>query len=235
MKATRNYLDTIRKALENWQEWSENGDTILEEKGWLFLHGQLNIESRKLRELDVQEVKDEILVNQDGIRLRLHRLVKDYGISELRDDVLKIAGKDTQLTDAAINDQLAEYRSLIVVKTAKLAQAYRDCEKYVTPENPAGPEEQICPDETTTDIPTNVRELFASTEDCENFFKDGDSLDCAGWARRAYKYTDNEKLYFHIKGDKKNLYKEIKKRHPKIAREGTFTHTLNDLNNGTLK
>ena len=54
MEATRGYLDAIRKALENWQEWSENGDTILDEKGWLFLHGQLNIGSRKLRELDVQ-------------------------------------------------------------------------------------------------------------------------------------------------------------------------------------
>lgn len=136
MKATRNYLDTIRKALENWQEWSENGDTILKEKGWLFLHGQLNIESRKLRELDVQEVKDEVLQNQDGIRLRLRRLVNDYGISELRDDVLRIAGKDARLTDAAINDQLTEYRSLIVVKTAELAQAYNECAAYLKPQKP---------------------------------------------------------------------------------------------------
>lgn len=134
MKATRNYLNTIRKALEKWQEWSENGDTILEEKGWLFLQGQLNIESRKLRELDVQEVKDEVLQNQDGIRLRLRRLVNDYGISELRDDVLRIAGKDARLTDAAINDQLTEYRSLIVVKTAELAQAYNECAAYLKPQ-----------------------------------------------------------------------------------------------------
>lgn len=133
MEATRNYLDTIRKALENWQEWSENGDTILDEKGWLFLHGQLNIESRKLRELDVQEVEDEVLRDQDGIRLRLRRLV-NYGISKIRDDVLKIAGKDAQLTDAAINDQLTEYRSLIVVKTAKLAQAYNECAAYLKPQ-----------------------------------------------------------------------------------------------------
>ena len=98
-----------------------------------------------------------------------------------------------------------------------------------------GPAEQVTPNEETIAISTKVKELFSTNEDCDNFFNDGDSLDCAGWARRAFKYTKGDKLYFHAKGDRKNLYEEIKKRHPQIADVGTFTHTLNNLNNGTLK
>lgn len=234
MKATRNYFETLNWALISWNGWLRNGDKILEEKGSLYLHEQLDIESRKVQELDPHDVEDDILQSLDSIPLRLKQL-DDLGIRQLSDEVDKLAGRTANLGDDTINMRLTELQRLIIIKEIELEHAISVCEKFITPENPAGPEEQICPDETTTDTPTNVRELFASTEDCEKFFKDGDSLDCAGWARRAYKYTKNEKLYFHIKGDKKNLHKEIKKRHPKIAGEGTFTHTLNDLNNGTLK
>lgn len=74
-----------------------------------------------------------------------------------------------------------------------------------------------------------VIELFSSKDSYNEFFNT-DGLDCAGWARRAWKFCQDSKLYFHIKGDKKLLYEEIKRFHPKIAEIGTFTHTINELN-----
>lgn len=75
-----------------------------------------------------------------------------------------------------------------------------------------------------------VRELFSSAEFCDDFFSDGDSLDCAGWGKRAYIYIKERKLCFYAKNDMKNLYEEIKKFHPKIAKYQCFQKTINNLN-----
>ena len=87
--------------------------------------------------------------------------------------------------------------------------------------------------QTNTTHPNNVIELFSSKDTCDDFFGE-DNLDCAGWARRAWKFCQESKLYFHMRGDKKLLYEELKRLHPKIAQIGTFTHTINDLNNKAL-
>ena len=79
-----------------------------------------------------------------------------------------------------------------------------------------------------------VSQLFASTEDYNRFFDDGDLLDCAGWARKAWDYCNKSKLYFNMRGDRKLLYDEIQKFHPNIAKLDTFTKTLNNLYRSTL-
>jgi len=76
-----------------------------------------------------------------------------------------------------------------------------------------------------------VRELFSDSGVCDDFFSDGDSLDCAGWGKRAYIYIkERKKLCFYAKNDMKNLYEEIKKFHPKIAKYQCFQKTINNLN-----
>lgn len=80
----------------------------------------------------------------------------------------------------------------------------------------------------------NISQLFATLDDYNSFFDDGDLLDCAGWARKAWDYCKKSKLYFNLRGDKKLLYGEIQKFHPKIAKLGTFTKTLNNLYRSTL-
>ena len=84
-----------------------------------------------------------------------------------------------------------------------------------------------------TGHPKNVIALFNSEDNCKEFF-DEDNLNCAGWARRAWKFSQDSKLHILMKGDKKLLYDEIKRLHPKIAQYDTFTHTYNELYNKAL-
>lgn len=89
---------------------------------------------------------------------------------------------------------------------------------------------------TKSNLPCNkdVAQLFTNQDNYKKFFEDADNLDCAGWARKAWKYMQSSKLYFNLRGDKKLLYDEIKRLHPKIAKRDTFTHTLNELYKSTL-
>lgn len=81
------------------------------------------------------------------------------------------------------------------------------------------------------DYPIKVTQLFRSTEDCCSFFKDGDDLCCAKWARQLYEYEKAGRFYYTIQGDYKTIYDQIKKHHPRIASRKCFLNTLNNLKN----
>ena len=78
-----------------------------------------------------------------------------------------------------------------------------------------------------------VSQLFTSMEDCRTFFdaEGASAMKCADWARRAYKYMTDKKLYLDYKGDKEILYNAIKKAHPNIAGVKVFRQKIKDLEN----
>lgn len=131
MNATRNYFETLNWALISWNGWLRNGDKILEEKGSLYLHEQLDIESRKVQELDPHDIEDDILQSLDS-PLRLKQL-DDLGIRQLSDEVDKLAGRTANLGDDTINVRLTELQKLIIIKEVELEHAIRVCESYALP------------------------------------------------------------------------------------------------------
>lgn len=81
-----------------------------------------------------------------------------------------------------------------------------------------------------------VSQLFTSIEVCRTFFdaEGASAMKCADWARRAYKYMTDKKLYLDYKGDKEILYNAIKKAHPNIAGVKVFRQKIKDLENEDL-
>ena len=121
------------------------------------------------------------------------------------------------------------------IGSAKLAESYLRVmlveDDSTTQKAVKTTENQDLDDET---FGITISQLFAEKDDCKKFFENGDGLTCAEWARRAWDYYKKSKLYFNVKGDKKTLYEAIQKRHPQIAKLGTFTHTFNELYKSTL-
>ena len=134
MKAAKTYIDTIRKALRNWTEWTENGESILRKESFGF-HYLISRETRKLRELDAQDVMDAIMEHEDEIEFRLKRL-DNYKIQPTIQYIIDTNGTKAQLPEDWLNGEIDAYRQLIEAKALDLIKAIDECEKYIKPQHP---------------------------------------------------------------------------------------------------
>lgn len=153
MKETRNYINTIREGLKNWEEWVENGEGILKKERWLFFHGIINSKAKKLQELDAEKVRDDILEHGvDGIDMRLERVETYLGIRDnlgniMRDDngnylgglpkyFVDTAKEIPNLSDYALNAEITEYRQLLEEKLLAFLRVFDECEGRIKSKNP---------------------------------------------------------------------------------------------------
>jgi hypothetical protein len=135
MKAAKRYINTICKALKNWEEWTENGENILRKEKFLSFHFLISRETKKLRELDAQDVMDSILEHEDEIEFRLQRL-DNYCLPQTIGWICKIQGTTAQLSDSCLNGEINAYRQLIEAKALDLIRVIDECEKYIIPQDP---------------------------------------------------------------------------------------------------
>ena len=154
MKATRDYIKTIRKGLDNWTEWVEDGENLLKKERWPFFHGLISREAAKLRKLDAESIRIDILSpGVDGIETRL-KLIDMY--LEIRDGNLKIKTdkygnvlggipqyildtkeKKPNISDSTLNDEINEYRRLIEEKLVDLLKVFENCSSLLpSPKHP---------------------------------------------------------------------------------------------------
>ncbi len=135
MKAAKRYINTICKALKNWEEWTENGENILRKEKFLSFHFLISRETKKLRELDAQDVMDSILEHEDEIEFRLQRL-DNYCLPQTIGWICKIQGTTAQLSDSCLNGEINAYRQLIEAKALDLISVIDECEEYIKPQHP---------------------------------------------------------------------------------------------------
>ena len=134
MKAAKIYVDTIRKALKNWTEWTENGESILRKEQFNF-HYLISREAAKLKGLDAQDVVDAILEHEDDIEFRLKRL-DNYKFVDIVQYIIDTQRTKVQLSENWINGEIYAYRQLIETKALDLIKAIDECEKYIKPQHP---------------------------------------------------------------------------------------------------
>lgn len=137
MKAARDYLITICKALAKEDEWYEIGEKYLRMGRQVFLD-DIAENCRTLRGLDAQDVKDAILEtgNEEDIAWRLKRM-DDYKLLPTINYIASTIQDDRCLSDDEVNEAIAKYRQLIEDKVLDLIRVYDECEKYIKPQNPA--------------------------------------------------------------------------------------------------
>ena len=135
MKAVKNYIDTIRKGLRNWTEWTENGEELLQEKGWFEFHCLISRASKELVKLDAQDVMDAILEHEEEIGLRLKRL-NNYYLLPTIGFIKDTFGTKAQLSDECLNGEINAYRQMIEDKALDLIRVIDECEEYIKPKNP---------------------------------------------------------------------------------------------------
>lgn len=135
MKRARNYIYTIRRALNNWTEWMESGNEMLADGDKQFLLGWVEHETAKLKELDAQDVGDAILQHEEGIDWRLKRL-DDFQLLPVIEFIHNTKDTPAQMADAEVNETIGRYRQLIEVKALDLIRVVRECERYIKPQNP---------------------------------------------------------------------------------------------------
>jgi len=135
MKRARNYIYTIRRALNNWTEWMESGNEMLADGDKQFLLGWVEHETAKLKKLDAQDVEDAILQHEEGIDWRLKRL-DDFQLLPVIEFIQNTKDTPAQMADAEVNETIGRYRQLIEVKALDLIRVVRECERYIKPQNP---------------------------------------------------------------------------------------------------
>ena len=135
MKRARNYIYTIRRALNNWTEWMESGNEMLADGDKQFLLGWVEHETAKLKKLDAQDVEDAILQHEEGIDWRLKRL-DDFQLLPTVEFIHNTKDTPAQMADAEVNETIGRYRQLIEAKALDLIRVVRECERYIKPQNP---------------------------------------------------------------------------------------------------
>ena len=135
MKRARNYIYTIRRALNNWTEWMESGNEMLADGDKQFLLGWVEHETAKLKKLDAQDVEDAILQHEEGIDWRLKRL-DDFQLLPVIEFIQNTKDTPAQMADAEVNETIGRYRQLIEAKALDLIRVVRECERYIKPQNP---------------------------------------------------------------------------------------------------
>jgi hypothetical protein len=136
MEEAEKYLNTIRKALKNWDKWIENGNQILTDGDKQLLMGWIEFETKKLLKLDVKKVKEEILQNEEGIEFRLKRLDTDFKLLPTIEYINDTRNTPAALSDEEANEEINAYRKKIEEKALDLIRVYDECKKYIKPQNP---------------------------------------------------------------------------------------------------
>lgn len=131
MQEARKYLITLRKSLKNWDEWTGNGNQILADGDKQLLMGWIEFETKKLHKLDAEKVKDEILVNEEGIGFRLKRLDDDFKLLPTIVYINDTRNTPVQLSDDEANEEINAYRKKIEEKALDLIRVYDECKKYI--------------------------------------------------------------------------------------------------------
>ncbi len=131
MEEAEKYLNTIRKALKNWDEWIENGNQILADGDKQLLMGWIEHERKKLHKLDAKKVKEEILQKEEGIGFRLKRLDDDFKMQAAIENIYGTRETSAQLSDDEANEAINAYRKKIEEKALDLIKAYDECKKYI--------------------------------------------------------------------------------------------------------
>ncbi len=129
MKSARYYITTIRKGLSFWDKWLTEGETYLQMDKQIFLN-LIEKQSEKLRGLEAQDVKDDLLEREDGIELRLKRL-DEYKLQDIIQFIVNTQGNTAHLSDAETNEAIDRYRLLIEDKTKELLKVIKECERYI--------------------------------------------------------------------------------------------------------
>ncbi len=148
MKKAKNYADAIHHGVKKWTEWIENGEEILKKERWVYLHGLINRESAKLRMLDPEDVRIDMLATGcNGLEMRLKLAdmfldVRDEDLSIKTDKYGNVLGGlpqylfDTKsvkpaLSDDTLNDEINEYRVLLEEKTLALLHVLNKCSELL--------------------------------------------------------------------------------------------------------
>lgn len=133
MKAAREYIMTIRKGLGLLEYWQKEGNNLIAKYKQSYIDVILE-ETKVIRKLDPQDVKDAILEHEDGIAWRIKRL-EEYKLQAVEQYLTDTAGTNAQLSDNDINCLIDEYRLTIETKTRQLLKVIKECEKKLPDQN----------------------------------------------------------------------------------------------------
>lgn len=135
MKAAREYIMTIRKGLGLLEYWQKEGNNLIAKYKQSYIDVILE-ETKVIRKLNPQDVKDAILEHEDSIAMRIKRL-DEYKLQAVKQYLADTAGTNVHLSDAVINSLIDEYRLTIETKTQQLLKVVKECEKYIpSPQDP---------------------------------------------------------------------------------------------------
>ena len=136
MKNARAYMKEICKALTSWEEWLQDGESMIAAGDKQLLLRFIEHQTAQLRRLDAEEVKDDLLQHEDGIGLRLGRLENDYKLLATARHISATKDTPAQTTDAEVNAAIDRCRQVIALKTMEVIRVYDECEQLITPKNP---------------------------------------------------------------------------------------------------
>lgn len=135
MKRVKNYLKCIYNASKDWDNGIDNATRFLADGDKSLLIEMMEYHTKRLRTLDVRDVKDAILEHQAEIAFRL-KLIDGYKIWPTMDYIFFSADKKANFNDAEANDAINTCHDWILRKCREFITAYQDCEQIIKPKNP---------------------------------------------------------------------------------------------------